>query len=169
VAFDADEQYRVGDTVSVSFRSANPRNNLRLGDTFLAVDTLDGRGQWQTIYVDSDWCTLFRWKGGCGYWGTSFAEISWNIPDNTPQGLYRICHRGTRKTLLGQFEEALYRAPASLTTDFMGSYAVNMILQVLKLSINFSTCLMQTFERALAFSRTSDFEGCSRTFLVLPK
>jgi neutral ceramidase len=169
VAVDSEEQYRVGDTVLVSFRSANPRNNLRLGDTFLTVDSLDHKGQWQTIYVDSDWCTRFHWKGGCEYWGTSFAEISWNIPDDTPQGLYRICHRGTRKTFLGQAEEALYRAPASVTTDLMGSYAVTMILQLLKLSVHFSRTLMQSVERAMAFARTSDFEGCSRTFLVLPK
>jgi hypothetical protein len=51
----------------------------------------------------------------------------------------------------------------------MGSYAVTMILQLLKLSVHFSRTLMQSVERAMAFARTSDFEGCSRTFLVLPK
>ena len=54
---DTNEQYIMGrDEVSVTFRSANPRNNRRLEGPFLTVDMLNDSGDWQTLYKDGDWC-----------------------------------------------------------------------------------------------------------------
>ena len=42
--------YHVNDTVSVTFQSACPRNNVRTGDTFLAVQKLQqDTGEWSTV------------------------------------------------------------------------------------------------------------------------
>ena len=42
--------YDVNDTVSVTFQSACPRNNVRTGDTFLAVQKLQqDTGEWSTV------------------------------------------------------------------------------------------------------------------------
>ena len=42
--------YHVNDTVTVTFQSACPRNNVRTGDTFLAVQKLqEDTGEWTTV------------------------------------------------------------------------------------------------------------------------
>lgn len=42
--------YHVNDTVTVTFQSACPRNNVRTGDTFLAVLKLqEDSGEWTTV------------------------------------------------------------------------------------------------------------------------
>ena len=42
--------YHVNDTVTVTFQSACPRNNVRTGDTFLAVQKLqEDSGEWTTV------------------------------------------------------------------------------------------------------------------------
>ncbi len=42
--------YNVNDTVTVTFQSACPRNNVRTGDTFLAVQKLQqDTGEWSTV------------------------------------------------------------------------------------------------------------------------
>ena len=46
----AKSPYKIGDTVKVTFQSACPRNNVRTGDTFLAVQKLDEEsGDWTTV------------------------------------------------------------------------------------------------------------------------
>lgn len=171
------DEYHVGETVGVSFHSANPRNNPRLQGTFLTVDVLDNdTGEWQTRYVDGDWCTQYHWKGGAGSAGVSFAEIFWTIPDddNLPRpALYRICHYGTRRTLTGALEAAFYRLPAWLTANVFGSYAINLFWQTLRFWDHLSNLIWgkksSTANKdpvVLDADRHRDFEGCSRTFLV---
>lgn len=41
--------FQVGDTVSVTFASACPRNNLRTGETFLAVERFNSDAAWETV------------------------------------------------------------------------------------------------------------------------
>ena len=62
VTVDALPSYAPGEIASASFRSANPRNNQRLGGTFLAVQTLTSAGQWTNVAVDGDWETKFHWE-----------------------------------------------------------------------------------------------------------
>ena len=40
---------------------AYPNNDLRTGDTYLAVE-MEKDGQWQRVYSDNDFCTTFKWK-----------------------------------------------------------------------------------------------------------
>jgi len=166
LSISANDSYVRGeDTVVVSFRSSNPRNNQRAEGTFLTVDMLDDSDAWATKYVDGDWCTKYMWKGGLSRWGSSFAEIHWDIPAETPRGLYRICHYGTRKTLLGYAEAALYHAPGWVKTNLFGSYVVSISIGAIELAI----ALSDELQRLLAKngnSRLQDFHGCSNTFLV---
>ena len=165
VAVDARDSYVRGKTVAVSFHSANPRNDHRIEGTFLTVDALDEDGQWQTRHVDGDWCTKYRWKGGTGCYGESFAEIHWDIPESMPQGLYRICHFGTRKTFLGGLESVLVHSTNWLVTTFLGTPAATWILS----SIDAATTLspgMKGWLDSIGLVRLREFQGCSKTFLV---
>jgi len=165
VAVDARDEYGRGAKVVVSFRSANPRNNQRTEGTFLTVDRLNDDGSWTTIYTDGDWCTKYHWKGGLERFGTSFAEMHWKIPHETTQGLHRICHYGTRKTLLANAELALFAAPDWLISNLLGSTAVSMMLQSVELAMAVSARVRRSFD-GLGGPRLKDFEGCTRAFLV---
>ena len=166
IAVDANEQYARGnDTAIVSFRSANPRNNLRLNGTFLSVDKLSDDGSWERVYVDGDWCTTFVWKGGIGYYGSSFAEIHWDIPVDAEQGLYRVCHYGTRRRLLSTAESTWMGLPDIITSNVVGSFIVSALLSCFEFLVSMSTTL-QDLASDVGRSKLVDFEGCSRTFLV---
>lgn len=163
---DAKDSYTSGgtETVKVVFRSANPRNNQRIQDTFLTVDKLGNHGDWEIIYTDGDWETRYYWKGGtASTFGMSFAEIHWKITSETPQGLYRICHYGTRLTLLGDAKAWAYYAPEWM--NLFGSIGVHLVNQSIRLAL----ALSDTFRSLLGMQgnyRLADFQGCSKTFLV---
>lgn len=152
--------------MKVSFRSANPRNNQRIEGTFLTVDRLNDDGSWQTVYVDGDWCTKYIWRGGFGYLGVSFAEIVWDIGSETLQVLYRICHYGTRKTLIGTSESMLLHLPDWVVSNCVGSVAVGLMIQLARQITLLSESLRLKLGYDLSRSRYHDFEGCTKTFLV---
>lgn len=152
----------------MTFRSATPRNNQRLEGTFLTVDHLEDDGSWKTVFVDGDWCTKYVHRGS-SLTGISFADIIWDVPQETPQGLYRVCHYGTRKRLLGFSEASLFHVPDWLITNVVGSYAVGMLLQLARESAVLSQRVGQRIRHYLLRTRYKDFEGCSKTFLVKKK
>ncbi|ETW74738.1 hypothetical protein HETIRDRAFT_391411 [Heterobasidion irregulare TC 32-1] len=92
--------YHVGDTVAIQFVGANPRNNLRLEETFLSVDRLVG-GTWQRYRSDSHPSTLYHWTRTNTVLGTSSVNITWTIESATPSGTYRIQYFGDSKPLIG--------------------------------------------------------------------
>lgn len=106
---DALPLYRPGDIASVTFQSANPRNNQRAQGTYLTVERQQQDGTFATVYVDGDWCTTFTWVAGkadkyaFGLSAVSVATIQWTIPaDGSVQpGTFRVCHFGDHKQLLG--------------------------------------------------------------------
>lgn len=58
VTRDVRPKYMKGETVLVSFISANPRNNLQTEKTFLTVEKFDDKARnWQIIASDSNWET----------------------------------------------------------------------------------------------------------------
>ena len=57
---DVAAQYSVGQTVSVLFYGANPRNNFMTGGTFLEIE-YNNAGNWTVVRRDSDYDTEFRW------------------------------------------------------------------------------------------------------------
>lgn len=92
--------YTAGSTVVAQFVGANPRNNLRLEDTFLTVDRLTG-GSWSPVKSDSHPSTIYRWSRTSTILGTSTVNISWTIESGTPAGSYRLSYYGDYKPLIG--------------------------------------------------------------------
>ncbi|EKM60398.1 uncharacterized protein PHACADRAFT_167760 [Phanerochaete carnosa HHB-10118-sp] len=92
--------YHAGDTVSARFVGANPRNNLRLEETFLTVDQLMN-GQWISVRSDSHPSTRFEWLRTSTTFGYSTVNISWTIEDITAPGTYRLTYLGDAKSLGG--------------------------------------------------------------------
>ncbi|XP_077987550.1 putative neutral ceramidase C [Glandiceps talaboti] len=58
---DALPTYEWGDRVNVTFQAGNPRNDLKLEDTYLEVQRSHDLVNWETVYTDGDWCTRFYW------------------------------------------------------------------------------------------------------------
>lgn len=96
VVQNASGSYRKGHSVVVKFWSGHPKNNLRTQGTFMEVQRWNG-SQWTVIANDNDWQTTYEWKRIDGFWGTSHAILTWNIPANAETGTYRIKHYGDRK------------------------------------------------------------------------
>jgi neutral ceramidase len=96
-------EYRPGTTVEVEFVSANPNHDLRRGGTFLEVQRREDDG-WVRVADDGDWSTIFRWRRAGKkrtQRGQSTAIITWDIPDESAPGEYRIVHHGTALTTDG--------------------------------------------------------------------
>lgn len=166
VAIPPKTNYTRGkDSVVVSFRSANPRNYNNLGETFLTIEQLQNDSTWTTIFNDGDWCTRFYWKSTIDLPGVSFAEITWDIPPEIPQGIYRICHYGARTTLLGDISWTLFHAPDWWTLDGFGSMAAGALFQAVKVLQYFSDLVRLSFA-GLNDPSVKAFHGCSQSFLV---
>lgn len=88
------DSYHHNELVSVTFRGAHPKNNLRTEDTFLKVQRLN-EGQWVDYLTDADFETSYTWqREGMAY---SKVTINWRINADTPPGTYRIMHLGDWK------------------------------------------------------------------------
>jgi neutral ceramidase len=99
----SDSPYHPGDVAEAVFWSANPRNNLRRGGTFLEIQFLDPlNGQWVIVHTDDDWSTKYMWDRPKGQMSSeSTATVQWQIPDWTRAGTYRIKMYGDAKIGLG--------------------------------------------------------------------
>ncbi|CAM1501953.1 Fc.00g039370.m01.CDS01 [Cosmosporella sp. VM-42] len=96
--------YTLGAIVSVTFTGANPRNNLRLEETFAAIEQkIDG--QWKRVRDDSDWFLVYTWRRTNWALGYSQVDISWETAGNAEAGTYRIKYYGDSKTLLGKISK----------------------------------------------------------------
>jgi hypothetical protein len=161
---DVSNEYIAGlDHVIVQFYSANPRNNQKIEGTFLTVDKLNADGSWTTKFVDGDWCTKYVWSGN-KILGTSYADITWEIPYDTDLGQYRICHYGTRKSLFGGTFDLV-----SSISDILGYYTgLSAVLDIGILSelVGVASSIVRRVSHSWLNSRLTDFEGCSKTFHV---
>lgn len=78
VQSDVHANYRAGDTISATFVGANPRNNVRLGNTFAAIDRFNyDTYQWEQVRDDEDWSLVYEWERTSTITGTSEVTISW--------------------------------------------------------------------------------------------
>jgi neutral ceramidase len=94
VNVDALASYQRGQTVTASFWTGHPKNNLRRGGTFLEVQR-QVNGQWVAVADDGDWSTIYRWARSSV--ADSIATITWAIPSDATPGSYRIVHYGDWK------------------------------------------------------------------------
>jgi len=88
-----------GQRVSANFVSGHLRNNLMLEDTFMTVERMV-EDEWVVIAEDSDWETLLEWHRTNVILGESEVECSWDIPEDTPEGMYRFGHKGYHHTII---------------------------------------------------------------------
>jgi neutral ceramidase len=86
----AKTHYQGGETVLTEFWSTNPTAHYPTGNNFLLIEQKTAKG-WQAIADDSDWSTRIRWRIEGGAY---VAQISWEIPADTPTGEYRLTHSG---------------------------------------------------------------------------
>ena len=93
---DVKTSYNRGDTAFVSFWTGHPKNDLKTQSSYLEVQQKVAGG-WQKVADDNDWQTFYQWKRIDPVWGSSRAEISWNIPLDVQTGEYRIVHYGAYK------------------------------------------------------------------------
>ncbi|KAK0867456.1 hypothetical protein LTS02_004194 [Friedmanniomyces endolithicus] len=78
VTSDVLAQYKPGETITARFVGASPRNNLRLGETFAAVERFEeGEEGWRRVRDDGDWSLVFEWKRTSTVTGTSEVRVSW--------------------------------------------------------------------------------------------
>ncbi|GFX42478.1 neutral ceramidase 2 [Trichonephila clavipes] len=97
---DVKDYYSPGSTVSATFISGHPRNDLMLERTFMTVERFDStNGNWTVIATDADWETKFHWSRTNMVLGHSEATMSWDIPQDVQPGRYRIRHFGYSKSL----------------------------------------------------------------------
>jgi neutral ceramidase len=101
VKTDVSSSYKIGDIVSATFVGANPRNNLRLEQTFASVERYEDSGEWKKIRDDSDWALIFHWTKTSELLGTSEVEIVWETEEWTQPGRYRIRYFGDSKATGG--------------------------------------------------------------------
>ncbi|RYP12025.1 hypothetical protein DL767_011531 [Monosporascus sp. MG133] len=100
--------YARGAVVNATFVGANPRNNLRLGNTFAAVEKRrdssgdgDGNEEWVRVRDDSDWFLVYAWKRTNTLLGHSEVTISWETEPDAEPGTYRLKYYGDAKALVG--------------------------------------------------------------------
>ena len=99
VLSDVNAIYHLGgDTVvQATFVGANPRNDLRLEDTYVAVEQYIDH-VWTRVRDDSDWDLIFRWKRASTVLGTSEVKVEWELGEDVRAGKYRIRYWGASKT-----------------------------------------------------------------------
>ncbi|XP_012227220.1 neutral ceramidase [Linepithema humile] len=90
-----------GDTITATFASGHPRNNLMTEMTFLTVEKLGNDEVWIPVATDADWETKFQWTRTSMILGSSQVTITWKIPQDVKPGEYRIRHNGYYRYILG--------------------------------------------------------------------
>lgn len=95
--------YKAGDVIKVRFQGANPRNNLRQENTFVAVDMLVG-DKWVRVQDDSDWFLVYTWRRTSILLGRSVVDVTWETQADVDAGTYRIRYFGDRKKMFAGVE-----------------------------------------------------------------
>ncbi|PNY27686.1 Neutral ceramidase [Tolypocladium capitatum] len=93
--------YSLGAVVSATFQAANPRNNLRLEDTYAAIEQQGSDGTWSRVRDDNDWFLVFTWRRTNFILGYSEVDVTWETGGNAKAGTYRIKYYGDSKPLIG--------------------------------------------------------------------
>ncbi|KAL8418540.1 hypothetical protein RB594_001945 [Gaeumannomyces avenae] len=93
---------RRGDVVRATFQGANPRNNLRLEGTFVAVERRDeASGEWRQVRNDDDWSLVYTWRRTNWLLGHSEVDVAWETESSAQPGTYRFRYNGDSKAFFG--------------------------------------------------------------------
>lgn len=96
-----EPSYALGAVVKATFQGANPRNNLRLEQTFAAVEQQGQDGSWRRVRDDKDWFLVYSWRRTNWLLGHSEVDISWETAGNAKAGTYRFNYYGDAKPPFG--------------------------------------------------------------------
>lgn len=121
---DVEEVYHKGAQVTATFVGANPRNNLRLEQTYAVVEKFvtlpttatDSKDEelrkerprdqdaWKVVRDDGDWHLVFRWRRTSELLGTSEVDVTWETAADpvAEPGRYRLRYFGDAKGLTGK-------------------------------------------------------------------
>ena len=87
--------YSLGAQVQATFWGANPNNDFYTQGSYLEVQRQSPSGEFYAVAHDCDPETRFHWMNRGR--NRSQIEIQWEIPEDTPAGVYRITYRGLQK------------------------------------------------------------------------
>lgn len=96
-----ESSYSLGSKVKTTFQAANPRNNLRQEETFVAVERQDGE-DWTQVRDDSDWFLVYTWRRTNFVLGHSEVDVTWETGGNAEAGTYRFKYYGDSKNIIGK-------------------------------------------------------------------
>lgn len=97
---------KMGDVVNATFQGANPRNNLRQEDTFIAIEKQGSDGQWSRYKDDNDWFVVYSWRRTNFVLGYSEVDMSWETQTGHAEpGTYRFKYYGDSKPLIGKIKQ----------------------------------------------------------------
>ncbi|KAF4504734.1 hypothetical protein G6O67_008143 [Ophiocordyceps sinensis] len=96
--------HALGAIVNVTFQGANPRNNLRLEQTFAAVEQQGPDSSWRRVRDDRDWFLVYSWRRTNWRLGHSEVDIWWETAGNARAGTYRFKYYGDSKPLFGRIK-----------------------------------------------------------------
>ncbi|XP_037950142.1 neutral ceramidase [Teleopsis dalmanni] len=101
VKLQPNNEYKINDTVKVTFIAGNPRNNIFHEKTYFVIERKINEERWKVAYTDASWETKFIWERTHLILGFSDVHIHWTINTNTLPGEYRVRHFGNYKYILG--------------------------------------------------------------------
>lgn len=96
--------HALGAIVNVTFQGASPRNNLRLEQTFAAVEQQGPDSSWRRVRDDRDWFLVYSWRRTNWRLGHSEVDIWWETAGNARAGTYRFKYYGDSKPLFGRIK-----------------------------------------------------------------
>jgi neutral ceramidase len=97
------DTYHQGSVISATFQGANPRNNLRLEDTYVAVEKLVN-GEWLRVRDDADYFLVYTWRRTSLLLGYSEVDVTWETAPDDEKGVYRLKYFGDAKRMFGHVE-----------------------------------------------------------------
>lgn len=80
----------LGEPLTMQFWSSDPTKNFEFGQTYMAVQKLQGR-LWIDVLSEHDWSTKIRWQRKSGAF---VADLTWVPSAEMSSGVYRMVHRG---------------------------------------------------------------------------
>ena len=101
----AKRSYPPGKQAEATFVSGNPSNDYRTDIHYIEIQKQVG-DSWETYNTDDGWATKCRWANPGEDSNEWHMTATWDIPEDTEEGVYRFLHRGnyTENETVQRFE-----------------------------------------------------------------
>jgi neutral ceramidase len=87
----------IGDTVEAIFHAIDPRENYPNHNSYVTVE-MSKAERWTPIATDRDWAMKIRWLPAEKNPEELLLHVTWDIPEGTPAGEYRIVYKDGNHT-----------------------------------------------------------------------